>query len=701
MTASTLEFESLPGIGRRRAAEWRGLGIETAEDLLYHLPFRYEDRRRAAQVTELVLGGPEATLLVTVRRPRLIRTRRRGFTLFEAQLEDTSGSATAIWYNQPYLVRSLVEGKRLFVFGRLSKTRMRRDPVLENPDWEAIAEGDLEGVHTGRIVPVYRKLGSASSKALRRAVHSVLARVAAEDFPEPLPPELVSAIGETSRLEALREVHFPSASEPEALASGETPAHRRLAFEETYLVQLALVARRGRALERAERPPYRVDEDWKRAVGKRLPFRLTSAQQRALREIRSDLVSPRPMYRLLQGDVGSGKTIVAFLAMEMARENDRQAALLAPTEILAEQHRANLERFLGDDASRIGYLVGSLGLKARRTVLEGFAQGSKAFAVGTHALFEPDVAFRNLGLVVVDEQQRFGVAQRESLVTKGEGTDVLVMTATPIPRSLALTVWGDLDLSVLDERPPGRRPIRTVVREESGREKVYRGLRDQLAEGRQSYVVVPRVEEGGKEDLKAAVETHRVLAEGPLADHSVGLLHGRMKSDEKDAAMRRFVEGETQVLVSTTVVEVGVDVPNATVMIVEHAERFGLAQLHQLRGRIGRGAHDSYCVLMVGGEESDAARRRLAVLERTDDGFEIAAADLEQRGPGALFGTAQSGLSDLQFVALALKNPELLEMAREEALRRTGTAEGLAEAERVLEGLRPTWKRRLAWAGIG
>jgi ATP-dependent DNA helicase RecG len=692
-----LSLEQLPGLGKRRAAELARAGHETLEDLLYHFPFRYEDRSRAARVADLAVGGPEATVLVTIRNPRVIRTRRRGFTIFETLLEDASGACRAIWYNQPYLARQLVEGRRLFVYGRKTKARIRREPIFENPDWELTEEGDLEGIHTGRIVPVYRKLATLGSRMLRKVIHQALEVMQEDDLAETLPASLLARRSLPGRLDALREVHFPERMVSTDPAERTSPAFQRLALEEAFLLQLAFRMRRQRALANASRPPWRIDTDLKRRMGRHLPFTLTAAQQRVLQEIVSDLQSDQPMYRMLQGDVGSGKTVVAFLAMLMARANGRQAALLAPTEILAEQHRVNFERFLGaDESGSLGYLVGSLGVRARRPVLEGFLTGARAFAVGTHALFEPGIEFQNLGLVVVDEQHRFGVAQREALVRKGQGTDVLVMTATPIPRSLALTVWGDLDISVIDELPPGRRPIRTVVRRESGRDRVYEGLRSQLDLGRQAYIVVPRVEEGGKEDLKAATHLQNELQKGALADYAVGLLHGRLKSEEKDKAMQSFVRGETQVLVATTVIEVGVDVPNASVMIIEHADRFGLAQLHQLRGRVGRGTHDSYCVLMAGEEEGLTARQRLSVLETSSDGFEIAEADLRLRGPGAVFGTAQSGLSDLQFLHWLFRDPQWIESAR-----RAVDDISDEQAKKILAGLRPGWRHRLELAGVG
>jgi ATP-dependent DNA helicase RecG len=508
------------------------------------------------------------------------------------------------------------------------------------------------------------------------------------------------------RSAALRAMHFPPRDTGlQDLHERRTPAQRSLAFEEIFLLQLALALRRHGFRHEARGIAYQVPDALRTKLARILPFKLTGAQKRVLREIGADLKSDHPMNRLLQGDVGSGKTIVALLTLLVAVENGYQGALMVPTEILAEQHFRNVTGLLeeGGIDCPVTLLTGSLRAAPRRRALEAMAGGEARLVVGTHALFESGARFRQLGLAVIDEQHRFGVLQRAALAAKGERPDVLVMTATPIPRSMALTLYGDLDLSIIDELPPGRTPVRTVVRGENGRAKVYQGLRGELRKGRQVYVVVPLVEETAKSDLKAAEEFAAHLRKEVFSGFSVGMVHGRMKGLEKDATMQAFVAGEIQVLVATTVIEVGVDVPNATVMVVEHAERFGLSQLHQLRGRVGRGAEQSYCVLMVGDEQHGReARERLAVMERTTDGFRIAEKDLELRGPGAVFGTQQHGLSDLQFLAEALRSPGLLEAARREAQALVeGDGRSHAEARRLLDGLPGPWRKRLNLAQVG
>ncbi len=694
------------GIGPRRAEKLEASGVETVEDLLYVLPFRWEDRRAFATVAELGLLQRESTLEVEVASSRLIRTRKRGFTIFEAVLRDGSGEITAVWYNQPYLARVFVAGRRAVVFGRAAISRYKKRLVLENPDYELLEEEDREGIHTGRIVPVYRKLGELSSRMLRVIQHRVLEGLGERALAETVPPDVGPPEGRIARLEALRQTHFPPPqTRLDDLAERRTAAQRQLAFEEIFLLQLALALRRHGLRQQRRGTAYELTDALCTKLGRLLPFKLTAAQRRVLKEIGRDLESTHPMNRLLQGDVGSGKTIVALLTMLVAVENGFQAALMVPTEILAEQHYRTLSSILAVEgiSYRMAVLTGSLRAAARRRVLTSVRTGQADIVVGTHALFEAGVEFRKLGLVVVDEQHRFGVLQRAALAAKGARPDVLVMTATPIPRSLALTVYGDLDVSVIDELPPGRTPIKTVVRGESDRPRVQDGIRRAIAAGRQAYVVVPLVEETEKSDLKAATAMAEQLRSEVFPDLEVGMVHGRMRPEDKDRVMQRFVAGEVQVLVATTVIEVGVDVPNATVMVVEHAERFGLSQLHQLRGRVGRGSAKSYCVLMAGdGGHGREAAERLAVMEQTGDGFRIAEKDLELRGPGAVFGTQQHGLSDLQFLAVVLRAPELLESARNAAQRLVGREpDGAARAERILDGLRPAWRRRLGLAQVG
>jgi len=704
MISADTELRYLKGVGPRRAAGLAETGLESVEDLLYVLPFRYEDRRSFARIIELRPGAEESTLSVEVASARLIRTRKRGFTIFEAFVADTSGNIRVVWYNQPYLERIMLPGRNVVLFGRATINR-QNELVLENPDFEFIEAEDAEGIHTGRIVPVYRKQADLTPRVLRLLMHRALSEVDPNTLRELVPAEIGKRHGMLPRREALRAVHFPPRdADLDELHDRRSAAQRSLAFEEIFLLQLALALKKHGVEQEARGIAYEVPDALKTRLAGLLPFQLTAAQKNVLREIGSDLRSDHPMNRLLQGDVGSGKTVVALLTLLVAVENGYQGVLMAPTEILAEQHYRNIGQLLEDGGidCRLALLTGSLRAAERRQALENIRQGRARLVVGTHALFEAGVDFERLGLAVIDEQHRFGVLQRAALAGKGTRPDILVMTATPIPRSLALTLYGDLDLSVIDELPPGRMPIKTVVRTESGRTKVYQGLRGQIEKGRQVYIVVPLVEETAKSDLKAAEEFARQLESAVFPDLRIGMVHGRMKGQEKEKVMQAFRRGETEVLVATTVIEVGLDVPNATVMVVEHAERFGLSQLHQLRGRVGRGSERSYCVLMVGGENHGKdARERLAVMEQTSDGFKIAEKDLEIRGPGAVFGTQQHGLSDLQFLAEVLKAPALLEAGRREAQAMVGDDASRGRAEKLLRSLGGKWKRRLDLARVG
>lgn len=700
MKAST-ELRDWPGVGPKRADKLAEAGFVTLEDLFYHLPFRYEDRRTFAKVGALAPDGEKATLEVTVADSRLIRTRRRGFTIFEAHVEDDSGRLKVVWFNQPYLKRVMTAGRVVVLYGGRVKVERGGARKLEAPEYEILESGDGEGIHTGRVVPVYRKLGELAPRTLRRLLHEALSRVDPETIAPLVPEDTSRRHGLLPRGRALRDTHFPPDDvELEALEARGSLAQRSLAFEEVFLLQLALAGRRAGREARGRVRRYEIDAGLKRRLAGVLPFRLTAAQRRVLREIADDLGSETPMNRLLQGDVGSGKTAVALLTLLIAIANGYQGALMAPTEILAEQHFRGLTDLLerAGHPCRTVLLTGSLRAAARRRALESIRSGHADLVVGTHALFEGGVEFRRLALAVVDEQHRFGVLQRAALAAKGEEPDVLVMTATPIPRSLSLTLYGDLELSVIDELPPGRTPIRTVVRGEEDRDRVYAGLRREIEAGRQAYVVVPLVEQSERSDLKAATEVREHLA-GVFADRRVGLVHGKMKGPEKDEVMQGFARGAVDLLVATTVVEVGVDVANASVMVVEHAERFGLSQLHQLRGRVGRGAARSYCVLMAGAATGAEARERLAIMESTTDGFVIAQRDLELRGPGVVFGTQQHGLGDLQFLAEILRTPDLVDTARDEARlwhRRESDA-----GRDPLAPLSRRWRHRLGLARVG
>ncbi|HEY0171586.1 MAG TPA: ATP-dependent DNA helicase RecG [Pyrinomonadaceae bacterium] len=557
----------------------------------------------------------------------------------------------------------------------------------------------LAAIHVGRRVPVYRKLGEFRTKRLREIVHAVLARLQDDAFGETLPAELIARQRLASRADATRRIHFPSDDAPLAeYERARSPAHLRLIFEEFFWVALAIGLRRDERVKEQKGALIEVTPHVRERITSVLPFSLTGAQERAVTRILEDMQSDVPMNRLLQGDVGSGKTAVALLAMLAAMENGYQAALMAPTEILAEQHARNVKRMLAETPYRVELLTGSIKAAEKRRLQRDLAAGEIHAAVGTHALIQEAVEFGKLGLVVIDEQHRFGVLQRAALRERGFNPDVLVMTATPIPRSLAMTVYGDLEVSVIDELPPGRTPVKTVVVGEEKRAGVYKGIEREVRAGRQAYVVYPLVEESEKMDLKDATRMFEHLRDRVFPHFSIGLLHGKMKSAEKDEVMSRFVRGEIQVLVATTVVEVGVDVPNASVMVVEHAERFGLSQLHQLRGRVGRGAEQSYCVLLASERQTTVAQQRLGIMEETSDGFRIAEKDLEIRGPGEVMGTRQSGVPTFR-VGNLVRDLHILEDARREAEHYLTTRRHTRETSRLVARVRAD--ARFGLAAIG
>jgi len=688
------------GVGPRRAAALEAEGLRTVEDLLLHLPRRYEDRSAFLPIASLV-PGLKATVRGRIVTAALRRTRSRGFTIFEAVVEDDSAPIRVIFFNQPYLRTVLTRGREIILYGEATPARFgRRGLVLESPQCEIVAAEDAEPIHMGRVVPIHPRLPGMSSRVVRSVLHRLLADLA-PDLPDPLPAGVAAARGFPPRRQALLEAHFPPAdTDPEALRTFRTPAHRRLIFEEFFFLQLAFaVTRREAARTPRAGPLLAVDDALRERLRAVLPFPLTAAQRRALGEIGRDLLAGHPMNRLLQGDVGCGKTVVALLAMLLVAENGMQAAFMAPTEILAEQQHRAFQKLLAGRGIPVGLLTASVTGGARRQVLNGLRGGGLRLVVGTHALAEEEVAFQALRLVVIDEQHRFGVMQRARLRAKGSTPDVLVMTATPIPRSLALTVYGDLDISVIDALPPGRRPVTTVLREEAARLRVYEFVRKEVAAGRQAYIVYPIIEESESLDLKAATAMAERLGKEAFPGIPVGLLHGRLKSDERDRVMGGFAGGRVPVLVATTIVEVGIDVPNATVMVIEQAERFGLSQLHQLRGRVGRGEHPATCVLLAGAAATDEARRRLEVMTATTDGFEVARRDLEIRGPGQFFGTRQSGLADLR-VGDILRDREILEEARALAFE-AATATPGARAGPMLDQLRRRMGGRLGLSSIG
>ena len=686
------------GVGPQRAEALAKAGVRTMEDLLHHLPLRYEDRRQFGRIADL-RPGMKIAVAGTIAVAGLRRARR--MALYEIRLDDGAGRLKALWFNQPFLKDTLQKGRRVVLFGAVERDSYGgAGLMMASPQWELVEDEDAPGVHTGRIVPVYERLGPLSGKALRRVL-TLLARDVPGDLDDPMPADLRARLRVVGRGEALRRLHLPGPDEDVALLNAARgAAHRRLILEELFLFQVGLALRRRGVRQRRKGIAFEVTDRARDAVKRILPFHLTAAQKRVLRQIAEDMKSPHPMNRLVQGDVGSGKTMVALLSMVIAVENDHQAAFMAPTEILADQHFLTFRRLLSRCPYRVELLSAALKGSERAAALARVASGEAQIVVGTHALIQEGVRFLRLGLAVVDEQHRFGVLQREDLIRKGYDADVLVMTATPIPRTLALTAYGDLDVSVVDERPPGRRPVTTLQRRASERHAVLDLVRAEAAAGRQAYVVYPLVAESEKlEDVRAATE----MAEewrAALPGARVALLHGRMKSAEKEKVMADFSSGQVQVLVATTVIEVGVDVANATVMVVEHAERFGLAQLHQLRGRVGRGAHPSTCVLLCHGRLSDEARARVDVMVSTEDGFAIAERDLEIRGPGDFFGTRQWGLPGLRASNL-VRDRDLLEQARGEAFRCVEEMESGAAAPLKAFLAEGGWERRFGLAEVG
>lgn len=724
-------------------------GNATVEDLLSYLPMRYEDRSNPAHIRDLT-DGMEASLELVVKIAGAFQVKNRrsygrsSLFIFEVTATDPekTGRPVVVWWFVSgkhahdivnYYTKRFIRGARFVTFGRWEWDKRRATFSLklnkpadelemlpaaigngnsdrQNPEESntneviALDAGDsgdpaLAVIHTGRRVPIYRKLGEFSSKRLREVIHGVLALLPDSAFTETLPADLRQRQKLIARAAALRQIHFPSEEVPLALyAQARSPAHLRLIFEDFFWVALGISMKRGKRTTESKGAVIKLDHATKVRIGSVLPFKLTDAQRRVVKEIFRDLKSDAPMNRLLQGDVGSGKTIVALIAMLAAMESGYQTALMAPTEILAEQHARNIKRLLAKTPYRVELLTGSLRAPEKRKLQIELAAGEIQTCIGTHAIIQESVSFKNLGLAVIDEQHRFGVMQRAQLRARGFNPDVLIMTATPIPRSLTMTIYGDLDVSVIDEMPPGRTPIETSVFGEEQRTEVKKLISTEVRAGRQVYVVYPLVEESEKMDLKDATRRYEYLRDQVFPKLSVGLVHGKMKAAEKDEVMRRFVAGEIQILVSTTVIEVGVDVPNASVMIVEHAERFGLSQLHQLRGRVGRGAEKSYCILLTSDKKTSVAKERLGIMAQTNDGFVIAEKDLELRGPGELLGTKQSGLPEFR-VANLVRDQQFLEGARKEAEFYLAKGEKSPETAKMMQRVRADTRFGLAAVG--
>ncbi len=695
-------------------------GDATVEDLLNYFPMRYEDRSNLARIDQLQPGVEASVELYTrsagafqVRNKRAPNQNLFIYEVAAGDRERTQKPVNVWWFLSGKNAKHIIEyydrrfdrGSRFVAHGEWAWSEKKNtfELKLAKPDEleflpneedadafrllksdppetdkrtnksedarleEDIADPEFAGVHTARHVPVYRKFGQFQTKRLREIMHAVTQKLDPRSVPEILPKEILKQYKMISRVRAITEIHFPP--EDTRVADYEmfrSEAHRRLIFEEVFWLSFGLQLKRGERKKEPKGTVIEIPDETRKRIARLLPFALTGAQERVIERILDDMRSDAPMNRLLQGDVGSGKTIVAFVAAFVAMENGYQTALMAPTEILAEQHFRNSQRIFEGTGYRIGLLIGSMKVSEKRKVHAAIAKSEFHFVIGTHAVIQEAVQFENLGLAVIDEQHRFGVLQRAELTRRGYNPDVLVMTATPIPRSLAMTVYGDLDVSVIDEMPPGRTPVKTVVLGEDQRTGVYKGMNREIDLGRQVYVVYPLIEESEKLDLKAATAMFEELRDRIFPNRSVGLLHGRMKIADKESVMWRFVSGELNILVSTTVIEVGVDVPNASLMVVEHAERFGLSQLHQLRGRVGRGAEQSFCVLLTGDKKTAVAKERLGIMEKTSDGFKIAEKDLELRGQGEILGTRQSGIQNFK-IANIVRDLEILDAARQEA----------------------------------
>jgi ATP-dependent DNA helicase RecG len=728
------------GIGPRLAEVLAAKGLRTVDDLLHYLPFRYEDRLNPRSVAEL-RAGEMATVIAEVRNSGLFRTRR--MPIFQLTVGQGRTKLKCIWFHAAYLEGRFQAGQMLALYGKVEEDRDGGLQIVQ-PQFEILGDINEAGgadeaekkaaasLEIGRIVPIYESTGQGklTPRWFRRIIRFALENLN-PDLPDPIPAAVRGHLSLVSPREALWKVHWPDAGESFAdLQSSRTAAHIRLIFDELFFIELGLELKR-REQKAQTGVAFQLNDGVRAAIKKILPFHPTAAQKRVLKEIATDMQTPCPMRRLLQGDVGSGKTIVAFQAAIIAIENGYQVALMAPTEILAQQHYFSARQILERAGYRIVLLTGSLEQDRKRDVRRHIAQGNAQLVIGTHALIQDRVEFEKLGLVVVDEQHRFGVMQRLKLMKKADdalvGTglrpvlpggdarrsldprstdaepDVLVMTATPIPRTLALTLYGDLDVSVLDELPPGRTPVVTRSLPDERAPEVWNFVRKQIGAGHQAYVVYPVIEENEERELKAAEQMHRQLRDKIFPNLHVGLLHGRLDADEKEHVMREFQQGKIEILVATTVIEVGVDVPNATVMVIEHADRFGLAQLHQLRGRIGRGAAKSYCVLMRGGKVSEEGERRLDAMVGSNDGFQIAELDLELRGPGEFFGTKQAGIPSFR-VANIIRDRQLLEAAkREAALVISGPNEEVSkeEIDRALREMRSRWAMSYGLVEVG
>jgi len=667
----------LKGVGKGRAEALAAAEIMTVRDLLWFFPYRYEDRRHPTRIADL---GRHVDTPVLIRGKVISANARvspvKRMKIFEAAIEDGTGAVKLVWFNQAYLADQIGRGDRLSVYGTPRHTSYSLQ--IDSPDWEKF-EGDEED--EGSIVPIYSKVANVAPKALRQ----LIGRALDESLPElddPMPPDIRERLGVIGLQEAIGAVQRPVALDEQFLRQ-RSPAHLRLILQEFFSFMLALRVRRAAEEVQKKERKLDVDDDLRAEIRRILPFKLTEAQKRVVKEIVDDITSSKPMYRLLQGDVGSGKTIVALIAAILVIRNGHQVALLAPTEILAEQHYQRIRQLVGHSIV-VAKATGSMSAGERRTLQSGLREGYIQLAVGTHALLEEKIRFKSLGLAIVDEQHRFGVEQRQALFEKAETPDILVMTATPIPRSLALAMYGDLELSVIDELPPGRIQVKTVLRTSTQLDRVWKFIDDEIDAGAQTYVVYPIIEESEKSNLKPLTAGFESMQKRFPA-RRVAMLHGRMPATDKEETMQRFKRGEIDILVSTTVIEVGIDVPNASMMVILDADRFGLSQLHQLRGRVGRGERKSYCVVVCEEKANPEAVNRLKLFEKTRDGFDVAERDLEIRGPGEFLGTRQSGVARFRFGNI-LRDHALLEKAQRIAIELI-ECDGLERAKELLGGL--------------
>ncbi len=687
------------GVGPGRASMLEAKGLLTVEDILGYAPFRYEDRSNVKTIAQLS-PGEMATVIVDVHSTKVAGFQRRNLGMFHATFRDGSRSVLiGKWFHGGYLKDTLIPERRVALYGKVELDSYTGDLLMMQPEFEMLSgeeEGDVK-LHTGRVVPIYEAAGKVTTRIFRMILHRILGELAGVD--DPLPKHILDRMKLPDRWTAFQQIHFPSQEEDLRLLNQfRSPAQWRLIFEEFFWLETGLSLKKAKARLQPG-IVFSLDGRVREKIKAMLPFKPTGAQKRVLKQIADDMASPHPMYRLLQGDVGSGKTLVAAEAAIIAIENGYQVVVLAPTEILATQHYLYFKNLF----DKLGYIVvlltGSKSAREKMQLKKLMAAGLVHVGVGTHALLEKDVEFGKLGLAIVDEQHRFGVEQRLRLVEKGHHPDMLVMTATPIPRTLALTIYGDLDVSVIDEMPPGRKPIITSHVSNDRVEQVYSFLQTQIEAGRQAYVVYPVIEESETQAMKAAQTMHEHLSTIVFPQLRIGLLHGRLTSDEKEFAMHSFKRGDIDVLVSTTVIEVGVDVPNATVMVIEQAERFGLSQLHQLRGRVGRGGEQSYCILVTE-KLNEAGKERIRTLVDSNDGFYIAEMDMKLRGPGEFFGTRQSGLPALRFGNI-LRDGEILEIARNEAQAFVAHPPSEEQLRNAVVYIRDHWQRRYGLVQVG